>query len=408
MQQKVLAAVAETFADRHEKYRKFMDRVASFIICMKKAEKEERDKVEKEKEHGKAEHKVKIKQSLSYAGGSCSKIKLTKPKKQICEDNLDYQRHICVRNFLNKVEWSEEQLPEGGITWLELYVWYTMHNGELEGIDDKKDKLRNRNSLHNEMAAFKKVVRRLVLQSVPEKEEWHFETSYARANRLKPLAISNKHPGIKGMPKVKAQEAERITRAILALKGASKRKHIEMLEKGELEMIPKPLRFRGSAMWKTLVGKFDDWTGDNESKEEDERALAASTPLRKVHCPNCSEKFDVTRKRLRCKAVLSNLKCKGCKEANSARKWTCECNCKWYKCQRHAHNPIINSRVAGVKRPLLFGIDRPPPVRRKVTGTVMHEASAHTVRRCIALLPGTVLAARFPHLVRGVSGTAND
>ena len=105
---------------------------------------------------------------------------------------------------------------EGGIAWFELYVWYTIHGGKLQGIDEESDKLRNRNALHNEMAVFKKVVRRMALQCTPDDKEWRFETSYARANRLKPFAIQNKHPGIKGMPMMEEQEAERIAIGIFA------------------------------------------------------------------------------------------------------------------------------------------------------------------------------------------------
>ena len=216
------------------------------------------------------------------------------------------------------MEWREKPSEEGGITWLELYVWYTMHGGKLVGIDEEGDKLRNRNTLHNEITVFKKVVRRMSLQCTPDDDEWHFETSYARANRLKPFAIQNKHPGIKGMPRMEEQEAERIAKAILALKGITKKKHMEALQRNELELIPKPLRYRGSAAWKTLAGKFEDWTKDEEHIEP---YLPIS--LRTIYCPKCSAGFDVVDKRLKYKAVFSNLKCKGCNETINAKMWTC-------------------------------------------------------------------------------------
>ena len=65
------------------------------------------------------------------------------------------------KDVFKKVEWREKSSEEGGITWLGLYVWYTMHGGKLVGADEEGDKLRNRNTLHNEITVFKKAVRRM-------------------------------------------------------------------------------------------------------------------------------------------------------------------------------------------------------------------------------------------------------
>ena len=55
------------------------------------------------------------------------------------------------------------------------------------------------------------------------------------------FAVQNEHPGIKGMPILEEQEARRIAKAILALKGITKQQQIDALQKDELQLIPKPL-----------------------------------------------------------------------------------------------------------------------------------------------------------------------
>ena len=101
----------------------------------------------------------------------------------------------------------------------------------MQGIDEGGDKLRNLNTLHNEITVFKKVVIRMSLQCTPDEEEWQLETSYARAHRMKPLAIQNKHAGINGMPIIEEKGAANIAGTVLALEGISKEKHMEALEK---------------------------------------------------------------------------------------------------------------------------------------------------------------------------------
>ena len=78
------------------------------------------------------------------------------PRMSMSENEEDLQRQICIRNLCKSLAWMEMPSEEGGIAWVELYVWYTMHGGKFQCIDEEGDKLRNRNTLHNEMAVLRK------------------------------------------------------------------------------------------------------------------------------------------------------------------------------------------------------------------------------------------------------------
>ena len=69
---------------------------------------------------------AKVAKVLQYGKGATTKINLKMPRRNMSENEVGFQRQTCARKFL-KVEWMEVPSEEGGITWLELYVWYTMH-----------------------------------------------------------------------------------------------------------------------------------------------------------------------------------------------------------------------------------------------------------------------------------------
>ena len=66
---------------------------------------------------------------------------------------------------------------EGGLTWLELFIWFSIHSGT-----DEKTPPAAKSILPSELAKFKASIRRVNLHCVAEKDEWNLQTSYARGN----------------------------------------------------------------------------------------------------------------------------------------------------------------------------------------------------------------------------------
>ena len=77
------------------------------------------------------------------------------------------------------------------------------------------------------MANFKAAVRWTAARGVAKEDEWQLSTSYARANRLSPLGITNKHAAIKGLPILDEDEAKAVANDIMLAKGLLKTKKAE-------------------------------------------------------------------------------------------------------------------------------------------------------------------------------------
>ena len=94
-----------------------------------------------------------------------------------------------------------------------------------------------------------------------EEGEWVVRTCYSRENRLKKVAVDNKHAAVQGMPKINTCEAESILNMILAMKGATSKKQKAEHEQGYLKLQPRPLTYKGTARnWCTYLNVLDGWT----------------------------------------------------------------------------------------------------------------------------------------------------
>ena len=80
-----------------------MERVADLIINMMKAARKAREGKAKLENPMKKGLKRKVAQVLKYGEGASMKINPKRPRRNSSEDEVDYQRQICVRNFSKKV-----------------------------------------------------------------------------------------------------------------------------------------------------------------------------------------------------------------------------------------------------------------------------------------------------------------
>ena len=106
------------------------------------------------------------------------------------------------------------------------------------------------------LAKFKHFVRTIASNIVDHDQEWQLQACYARKNRLSSVAISNMHAAMQGLPYMTEEDAKKVTGALLAMKGASKKKHREAHQSDQLKLQKKPLTYRGSAAeWKRITEK---------------------------------------------------------------------------------------------------------------------------------------------------------
>ena len=118
-------------------------------------------------------------------------------------------------NFLSRLRWSTQANPQGGITWLELFVWFRLHK-----FEKASSFLKPKSSLQSQMAVFKKRVRNIKRHCVGTGDEWLLDTCYGRGNRLKEAGVANKHAAAQGLPRIPEGDAQRIMEVIQKMRGS--------------------------------------------------------------------------------------------------------------------------------------------------------------------------------------------
>ena len=123
-------------------------------------------------------------------------------------------------------------------------VWHSW--GCKDVVEEQRNNPMNKiDSLQCRLAKFKSRWRKIALICLDEHDDWHLQVSYRRRNRLQSMAISNKHAAIKGTPEVTDEEKMLVAQALLAMRGASTKKHKEMHQKDELAALAKASVIQG-------------------------------------------------------------------------------------------------------------------------------------------------------------------
>ena len=191
---------------------------------------------------------------------------------QWCKNETEHKFTRGVQSFLRKLNWRSEENEEGGITWIELYALYSIHGGSRSEDERRKaDPLKKPPMLQAQVAEFKKSVRKIGKFTVSITQEWHLQTSKVMRNRLSKAAINNRQAAIKGMPVMTKEDAQRVMRTLLVLRGIDKVKNMEAWEEGGLEVTPGSIKLQGVAQkWRSKVEQGERWNTD-EGRKEDEK-----------------------------------------------------------------------------------------------------------------------------------------
>ena len=139
-------------------------------------------------------------------------------------------------------------------------------------------------------------------------------------------------------------------------------------------------------------------------------------PLTEVKCTECYAVHKTKHRQLKVQVGSSCLACKICRNVNVTSKWRCRCQFLWYKCPVHVHEQVLNAKVkakvassngSSRKRCRVERIDPErgavcpmPRYRKALTG---HARIEHVPCEKRAFIQeGSILAARFPHLVKRI------
>ena len=78
-----------------------------------------------------------------------------------------HERITKMRNFLSHTRWVTSQEDARGITWLELFVWYRMH----DAAEGDREPLGPKELVEKELAVFKEAARQLTTKCLSVNQE---------------------------------------------------------------------------------------------------------------------------------------------------------------------------------------------------------------------------------------------
>ena len=156
------------------------------------------------------------------------------------------------------------------------------------------------------------------------------------------------------------------------------------------------------------------------AKKEDDWTASFVHPISKTHneiiqslqCPTCSNEFPTKNLIVKSGSRFSNLRCSRCSEISLSKNWKCCCQKPWVKCHIHCIPPkAARDRTEmknGREMSRDVGVDHPLPKRTAVHSENQHVQLAAEPRRPIGLDPGSKLAGKFPHHVKGYLPTKGE
>ena len=287
-------------------------------------------------------------------------------------------------------------------------------------MNDAEDVLGNKDTLQKDIAAFKKLSRTVFNPTCPPEHEWVMKPSSTRQNRLRSIAVANKHASIRGMPAITDKENRQIVKRLMAMRGIRNPKQKKAWGDGNLFVKPAVISLRGGAKW---IGNDDNdekmanWVTRGLDGEEAWNNLNV-IKLRYMACPGCNKRIEVNNLKLVRGAQFSSLTCPSCKQFTNSRFWTCDCHHLWHTCSLHVKVPhlaneptqvgLLDSRRVqlsrgGLERKTKWiekGVHQPLPRFRRIEENVMIDGRGSRDYYRVSLPPGTKLALRFPHHVK--------
>ena len=357
-----LRLFAGFYEKRHQQYTKLIGRIQNFIVKVRKEEQRIRREKAKEANPFDDPNKATFLIPNAVANGhdmtNTMQVKVRFPRRREHGDEKGWEYAVKVANFIRKTRWCKEgeSNENPGITWLELFVLFKMHDQKIPENVTKKD------CINNQLAFSKKICRMVAADCISEDYEWIFGTCYNRQNRLKCAGVANKHAGIKGMPHITQREGEEMMKVILAIKGKASGKQKEERKGGRLKIKGAPLTYsRVMDPIEAVVGQFELRT--NADAAEVMQSGNHQKFLHKIFSPKCQMLKDAAELKLKVKTTFSNVKRGCCGQVTNAKNWSCQCGVLWRKCDTHDLSPKV-VRCPSYKRKKVSdhrGVDQPMP-----------------------------------------------
>lgn len=127
-----------------------------------------------------------------------------------------------------------------------------------------------------------------------------------------------------------------VTEALIAMRGAPKKKHKEQHKKGDLQLLETPLSYKGTSIpWLKRTTHQEDWL---KALRITWQKYFRQKRMREIFCPECSAEHAASNWNLKVKVGFFNLTCKQCRTVTKTSTRSCACGALWHKCGVHQHS----------------------------------------------------------------------
>ena len=112
-------------------------------------------------------------------------------------------------------------------------------------------------------------------------------------------------------PIIDKQDAELITKAIMAMRGINQKKHKVEHDAGILTLISRPMAYKGTAhAWLRNLGRMDEYEDWTSTPLKPDGPDASPKELKVIKCLSCDEAQSTKEHKMKGHAGFSQLKCR--------------------------------------------------------------------------------------------------
>ncbi len=225
---------------------------------------------------------------------------------------------------------------------LSLYIYICIHICTLDLRGPDATQASSRTTLPQALHAFKATVR-LIVPTPSSILRKYFGPSTSNARRFEPLGYDSQTPSIACVPYATEDEANNITRFLLALRCNMKRQTFQRLEPGASWLLLIKLTIKGAPNWHRFL-KPTSGTQDHVGTPAVRHPVPSQGATHPgifdyivIECPRCGYTKRSHPDRLLCDARWTCSWCGGpCQRNVNASVWLCPCIKPWHTCHIHA------------------------------------------------------------------------
>ena len=157
-----------------------------------------------------------------------------------------------IAQYLANTKWTSVREGQQGISWHEMLIDFEAHSAFQVKAKSKSPHCLD--TLHDVLAAFKKLVKQSIRTQFRDEVGVMFEPNKTRTARLSDMGIHTVVACVKALPALSEERVHRLTHGLVKMRGIHDQDSLDKLARGELRVPPKKLAAGLRPMWRAGDG----------------------------------------------------------------------------------------------------------------------------------------------------------